>query len=71
MERADDTMSTHRTAEADLVAALELVGIVLDDRQIQGLLPGAAIMRRLIEHVRVELPREAEPAVVFGSHVRP
>lgn len=52
--------------ESDLVPALERVGIFLAPDQLQDLLPGVAIMQKLIERVKLPLPCEAEPAVTFS-----
>jgi hypothetical protein len=53
--------------EVDLAVILERAGISLGLDQVRDLLPGAAIMQRLIERVNEPLPREAEPAVMFTS----
>jgi len=58
-------MTEPTLGEADLAAILERAGISLGPDQVRDLLPGAAIMQKLIERVNAPLPREAEPAVTF------
>ncbi len=58
-------MTEPTLGEVDLAAILERAGISLGPDQVRDLLPGAAIMQRLIERVNAPLPREAEPAVTF------
>ena len=54
-------------SEADLAAILARAGLWLTQDQVRAVLPGAEIMRELIERVRAPLPREAEPAVIFRA----
>lgn len=56
----------NRLNEADLVAALRRIGIALSPAQLEGLLPGVAIMQGLIEQVNMPLSFEAEAAVTFS-----
>ena len=58
-------MTEPALGEVDLAAILERAGISLGPDQVRDLLPGAAIMQKLIERVNAPLPREAEPAVTF------
>lgn len=53
------------TEEAELQALLARAGLKLTAEQVRSILPGAAIVRRMVERVNAPLPREAEPAVVF------
>jgi hypothetical protein len=52
--------------EAELQRVLARAGLNLTPEQVRSILPGAAIVRRMIERVNAPLPREAEPAVIFG-----
>jgi hypothetical protein len=63
--RKDPAMTKPALSEADLAAILERAGISLGPDEVHDLLPGAAIMERLIERVNSPLPRAAEPAVTF------
>jgi hypothetical protein len=63
--RKDSSMTEPTPSEAELAAILERAGISLSPDQVRDLLPGAAIMQRLIERVVAPLPREAEPAMMF------
>jgi hypothetical protein len=60
----DGAMTEPALSEADLAAILERAGISVGP-EVRDLLPGAAIMQKLIERVNSPLPREAEPAVMF------
>jgi hypothetical protein len=60
-------MSQPSLDEAQLAAALERAGISLEPDRVRDLLPGAAIIQRLIDQVNLPLPREAEPSVTFTS----
>ena len=56
--------------EAELTAALAYHGVHLFPAQVRAILPGAAIVRRMIDAVNAPLPREAEPAVTFSAEPR-
>lgn len=58
-------MSTSSIDEAELKAMLLRAGLALTPEQVKAILPGADIVRRMIERVNASLPREAEPAVTF------
>jgi len=49
---------------------LARAGLNLTPEQVRSILPGAAIVRRMIERVNAPLPREAEPAVTFTAEKR-
>lgn len=55
----------HSIDETELDAILKRAGLALTPDQVKGILPGAVIFQRLIEHVNAPLPREAEPALTF------
>ena len=59
-------MSLPPIDEAELQRMLARAGLELTPDQVRSILPGAAIVQRMIERVRAPLPREAEPAVIFG-----
>ena len=61
----DPAMTESTFNEADLAVILERAGISLGPEQVRDLLPGAAIMQRLVERVNEPLPPEVEPAVMF------
>jgi len=44
---------------------LKRAGLALTPDQVKAILPGADIVRRMIERVNAPLPREAEPALTF------
>ena len=58
-------MSTSLIDEAELNAMLIRAGLNLTPDQVKAILPGADIVRRMIERVNAPLPREAEPALTF------
>jgi hypothetical protein len=58
-------MSQPPIDEAELQRLLARAGLDLTPDQVRSILPGAAIVRRMIERVNAPLPREAEPAVIF------
>jgi len=58
-------VSTSSIDEAELKAMLSRAGLALTPDQVKSILPGADIVRRMIERVNASLPREAEPAVTF------
>ena len=58
-------MSLPPIDEAELQRMLARAGLNLTSDQVHSILPGAAIVRRMIERVNAPLPREAEPAVMF------
>lgn len=58
-------MSTPDIDPAELKRTLQRDGLDLTPAQIEAILPGAAIFRRMIANVNAPLPREAEPALTF------
>lgn len=58
-------MSTPEIDKDELARILKTSGHDLTPAQIEAIMPGAAIFRRMIERVNVPLPREAEPALTF------
>jgi hypothetical protein len=58
-------VSTPPIDEAELNAMLRRAGLTLTPQQVQAILPGAEIFRRMIARVNPPLPREAEPALTF------
>ena len=58
-------MSTSPSDEAELNAMLLRAGLRLTPDQVKAILPGADIVRRMIDRVNAPLPREAEPALTF------
>ncbi len=60
-------MSTSEIDPAELKRILERDGIHLTPTQVEAMLPGAAIFRRMIARVNAPLPREAEPALTFDA----
>ena len=58
-------MSTPEIDKDELAGMLKKNGHDLTPAQIEAILPGAAIFRRMIERVNAPLPREAEPAITF------
>lgn len=58
-------MSTPEIDKDELAGMLKKNGHDLTPAQIEAILPGAAIFRRMIERVNAPLPREAEPALTF------
>ncbi|MFO1161160.1 MAG: hypothetical protein U1E60_20120 [Reyranellaceae bacterium] len=58
-------MSTSEIDQAELERMLKKSGLNLTAPQLQSILPGAAIFRRMIERVNAPLPREAETATTF------
>jgi hypothetical protein len=63
-------MSLPPIDEAELQQMLARAGLNLTLEQVRSILPGAAIVRRMIERVNAPLPREAEPAVTFTAEKR-
>ena len=63
-------MSLPPIDEAELQKALARAGLNLTPEQVRSILPGAAIVRHMIERVNAPLPREAEPAVTFTAEKR-
>ncbi len=63
-------MSLPPIDEAELQRLLARAGLVLTPDQVRSILPGAAIVRRMIERLNAPLPREAEPAVTFTAEKR-
>jgi hypothetical protein len=64
MER-NAPMSLPPIDEAELQRILARAGLELTPEQVRSILPGAAIVQRMIARVNSALPREAEPAVTF------
>ena len=60
-------MSLPPIDEAELNRMLARAGLNLTPEQMRSILPGAAIVRRMIERVNAPLPREAEPAITFTA----
>jgi len=60
-------MSQPPIDEAELQRVLARAGLNLTSEQVRSILPGAAIVRRMIERVNAPLPREAEPVVTFKA----
>ena len=58
-------MSTPEIDKDELASILKRSGHDLTPTQIEAILPGAAIFRRMIERVNAPLSREAEPALTF------
>lgn len=58
-------MSTPEIDKDELGRLLERSGHQLTQAQIEAIMPGAAIFRRMVERVNAPLPREAEPALIF------
>jgi hypothetical protein len=58
-------MSPSEIDPAELAPILKRDGLDLTPAQIEAILPGAAIFRRMIARVNAPLPREAEPALTF------
>jgi hypothetical protein len=58
-------VTTSSIDEAELKAMLIRAGLNLAPDQVKAILPGADIVRRMIERVNAPLPREAEPALTF------
>lgn len=58
-------MSTPEIDKDELEGILKRNGHDLTPAQIEAILPGAVIFRRMIERVNAPLPREAEPALTF------
>jgi hypothetical protein len=56
--------------EQELAVLLRRAGLDLTPEQVRAILPGAVIVRGMIERVRKPLPREAEPAAVFEPEQR-
>jgi hypothetical protein len=63
-------MSLPPIDETELQRLLARAGLDLTPDQVRSILPGAAIVRRMIERVNAPLPREAEPAVTFTAEKR-
>jgi hypothetical protein len=63
-ERVEATVSTDLD-EGALSIILQNAGLSLTPEQVRAILPGAAIVRGMVERVRQPMPREAEPAAVF------
>jgi hypothetical protein len=63
-------MSLPPIDEAELARMLARAGLNLTPDQVRSILPGTAIVRRMIERVNAPLPREAEPAVTFTTEKR-
>jgi hypothetical protein len=51
--------------EAELRAMLARAGLPHSPEQVKACLPGAEIVRRMLDRVNAALPREAEPALTF------
>jgi len=51
--------------EAELKAMLARAGLPHSSEQVRAMLPGAAIVQRMLARVNNPLPREAEPALTF------
>ena len=60
-------MSLPPIDESELQRMLARAGLDLTPDQVRSIMPGAAIVRRMIERVNAPLPREAEPAVTFKA----
>jgi len=58
-------MSIPPIDEAELGAMLARAGLPHAHEQVKAILPGAAIVQRLLARVNAPLPREAEPALTF------
>lgn len=58
-------MSTPEIDKDELERILKTSGHNLAPAQVEAIMPGAAIFRRMIERVNAPLPREAEPALIF------
>ncbi|MFO1086005.1 MAG: hypothetical protein U1E21_15680 [Reyranellaceae bacterium] len=58
-------MSTPEIDKDELAGILKRNGHDLTPAQIEAILPGVAIFRRMIERVNAPLSREAEPALTF------
>jgi hypothetical protein len=64
-------MSAPGLDEQQLAIILRNAGLDLTPEQVRSVLPGAVIVRGMIERVRKPLPREAEPAAVFKPEQGP
>ena len=58
-------MSVPPIDEAELKAMLARAGLPHSPEQVRAILPGAAIVQRMLARVNEPLPREAEPALTF------
>ena len=58
-------MSSSTIDEALLETMLKRAGLQPTPALLKELMPGAAIVQRMIERVYAPLPREAEPALTF------
>ena len=58
-------MSVPPIDEAELKAMLARSGLPHSPEQVRAILPGAAIVQRMLARVNEPLPREAEPALTF------
>ena len=58
-------MSTPEIDKDELERILKTSGHNLTPAQVEAIMPGAAIFRRMVERVNAPLPREAEPALIF------
>lgn len=63
-------MSVPTIDEGELALVLRNAGLNLTSEQVRAILPGAAMVRGMIERVRKPLPRESEPAVMFEAEPR-
>ena len=63
-------MTARPIDEAELTAMLTRAGLALSPDQVRAILPGAAIVRAMIERVNATLPRESEPAPTFDVEQR-
>ena len=58
-------MSVPPIDEAELKTMLARAGLPHSSEQVRAMLPGAAIVQRMLARVNNPLPREAEPALTF------
>ena len=58
-------MSTKKIDEAELAVLLGRAGLKLTPDQVREILPGAELFRGMIARINAQLPREAEPALIF------
>ncbi len=59
-------MSESPIDEAELEAMLARAGMPHSSEQVKAILPGAAIVQRMLARMNAPLPREAEPALTFA-----
>jgi hypothetical protein len=60
-------MSKSTIDEQELGQMLNRAGLALTQEQVRAIMPGADIVRRMIERVNPPMPREAEPALTFTA----